>query len=128
MDDLEATIKRLEECARPSRELADEVLMACGWTRTEHGSWRTSGGELWGFKRAGLDPLTSVDAARTIIPLGASAWSCGQVDADFMGDVEFPVDVDGFHDFHGKSKANAAIALSIAALRSRSIHTDGGSK
>lgn len=61
----------------------------------------------------------SIETALTLVPENASGWDCGRIDQDYSASVEFPVDVDGFHNHHARSLANAAIALTLAALKAR---------
>lgn len=123
MTDLEL-IAALEQATGPSRELANEVLFACGWTQQEDGP-ADNPKTYWVFKDEWTidgdqpDPTSSIDAALTLKPSNATSWDCGQIDQDFLASVEFAVDVDGFHSYHAKSQANAAIALCVASLKAR---------
>lgn len=111
MTTLPELIKRLEESTGPSKELDAEIFVL------------VSGAAAYGVTgvRMGAPGYTrSIDDALTLVPENASSWDCGQIDKDFLASVEFAVDVDGFHNFHAKSSVNAATALTIAALRSRS--------
>lgn len=68
-------IARLEAATGPDHQLADDLLLACGWTREaptmpEHWQWSTPDGKRvyhWGDAP---DPLQSVDVALLLIPKG----------------------------------------------------------
>ena len=65
-------IARLQSAADPTRELADEVLTACGWKfKSKAGWWHRplkngASGLVWSTDR--LNPLVSIDAALSLMP------------------------------------------------------------
>lgn len=119
----EELIKRLEAATGPSREMDDDIAYAAGWTRTDILDEITGPETVWhdGKRHLISTPrfTSSIDAALTLVPEDASSWDCGRIDTDFLASVEFPVDVDGFHNYHAKSRVNAAIAITAAALKAR---------
>lgn len=76
-------IAKLEAATEPSRELADEVLLACGWSYNQfNGYWYPTKEHMkhhaeprYLFDRQ-PNPLTSIDAALTLV-LGGMDWVIG---------------------------------------------------
>lgn len=118
-------IARLEKASGPDRELANEVLLACGWKINEYGDEGPTRSIEWvnpdpngiDYLDGGQpDPTTSIDAAVTLVPDGYG-WAVnsdrGRCCANYRHQVtgakpDFPT-----------SAATPAIALCIAALRAR---------
>jgi hypothetical protein len=114
-------IARLQLATGPSRELGDEVLIACGWTKFRWNSaprWRRHDGvSIHAVTRP--NPTASIDAALTLIPEGF-AWSV-QFSNSMLADAWlYPPDYDGDIEFKGHA-ATTAIALCIAILKSRGV-------
>lgn len=114
MTEISTLIKVLEDAMRGSDVLDKLIARACciQWSPDEDGQF---GG--YGIMPRRVRFTTSIEAAFTLVPADASSWDCGRIDKDFLASVEFAVDVDGFHNYHAKSPASAAIALCIAALK-----------
>lgn len=125
MDDLEATIKRLEAATDgDDRKLADEVLKACGWTtRVDFPrpypyepaqTWIAPNG-LEYDESVRPNPLGSIDAALTL--------ARNQVEAtDMMNAMTLKLNgTPACEDW----KFRAIKSGLVKALRSRSLHTSG---
>jgi len=124
---MDALIKRLET-EEPTRELADAALLACGWTvdHEDHEGviWRAPNGDLIAGDH---NPLTSLDAALTLVPEGYGA----QIYHDtayqgFSAASVFPTHEGKGHPNAGNvgmDKRHPAVALTIASLKARA---DGG--
>lgn len=123
---IEDLIGRLRAAAGPDRELADDILLACGWLGQSQTSkisgiliphWKDPQGRDWPTHLR-PDPTASIDAALTLLPEGwewtvnggpnttPSAMLCRG--GDYHDDQEI--------DCEGKT---AVIALCIAVLRAR---------
>lgn len=134
---IEELIGKLEQATGPDRELADEVLLACGWTvdHEDHEGviWRATNGDLIAGDH---NPLASLDSALTLVPEGhmhaiAGPWRYSEHhhDRDLWGkpiwyaavsDELHGVDVESLDDFdHSGKGPTPAIALCIAALKAR---------
>lgn len=120
-------LARLEDATGPDRELADDVLLACGWSfRIVHDTitgtervWAKPGGTTYGYSRP--DPLASLDAAISLVPEGYVIninQACGPGRTDWSADVKKRTEymTDPFH--RGRSDF-PAIALCIASLKAR---------
>ena len=115
-------IQRLEQCTEGSRELADEVLLACGWKVTRipltggcfETHWYDPSGTVY---VQNLNPLASFDAAMQLVPEGYTylidaRHPVGRIMIDLFPEEGLPV--EGKH-------MNVAIAICIAALRARGV-------
>lgn len=124
-------IERLERSAGPDRELANDVLFACGWTAHEtsigpsrHVVWESPDGH--GFEDGDQpDPTASIDAALTLVPEGCRwtvfhpAYDQGiYQDGKAGADIHSPRSSGGGPRWKGFG-ATPAIALCIAALKAR---------
>ena len=126
MTDLSSLIAKLEAATEGSRELSDEVLIACGWKRGVVGKpplqsayWKTPDGQRMGWEddltSGGVerpDPTQSLDAALTLVPSDCAwdVWGPVSGNAQLMrGSGEIIEAVAG----------NAILALCIAALKAR---------
>lgn len=127
-------IERLERATGPDRELANDVLFACGWSAHEIGMgdvrstvWTSPDGHdhLDGDHP---DPTRSLDAALTLVP-GGWAWSVHSESIyatghhkDPRAELAQPVETQFGPGFGIRAQINAktpAIALCIAALKAR---------
>lgn len=155
MDDLEATIKRLEDSTEGSRELDEEILAEVDHEQyarymanaqlmiaevTERGMPERADSARRSAFYGTPHYTTSLDAALTLVPEGHEwhnmernvQWDDPEV---FAGqEREYGVQIYGMteagypdfkRDFIGAHDL-LPIALCIAALRSRSLHTEGG--
>lgn len=123
MDDLEATIKRLTEAEAGSPELDWAIAEAIGWTKFWSGyTFYLPPGAVEGDERQSTEfPAfsRSIDAALTLRTENWS-WRVGNLPSG-----------RGFADIGTQQTlqciegATPALALCIAALRSRSLHTSG---
>ena len=125
MTDLPALIAKLEAATEGSRELSDEVLVACGWTRENigHGKVAATGREfvVWqwtdpeGARRSPeLDPTRSLDAAVAIVP---DRWDYIAFTKRYTGKVS--ADVLLALSMHSNEGATPALALCISILHAR---------
>ena len=114
-------IARLEALEGPDREVANEVLRACGWKQETHYD-RVIGPEPVWLGPAGQvfaegnqpNPLTCLDAAKTLIPEG---WVYTiEADACWLRTDERKV--SSF--LERRDDTCTAIAISAAALKARS--------
>lgn len=116
-------IERLERASGPDRELANDVLFACGWTAHEtsdgpdrHVVWESPDGH--GFEDGDQpDPTASLDAARS---LGGMIVYASDIGADGLALVKLVFDttttpIVEYTGIHSRLE----IAYVIAALRAR---------
>lgn len=138
-------ISRLEKCSGPDRELADEVLLNCGWSMGEVGNnlcdpaieWLSPDGSEAFYDGDQPNPLASVDAAMGLIPEGFS-WFIEEIKVEghdvwakvaevvknrerkfglTTSEIESGLRLIGW-GFDGRAKT-PAIALTIAAIKAR---------
>lgn len=122
-------IERLKKATGPDdRELADAVLLAGGWTAEEVGDgpdrhvfWKSPSGDddYWDGEQP--NPLTSFDAARSLIPAGLF-WlvSEGKTRPDEpLGGAQIRAPNDALDIIAEAEHPSAVIALTIAALQAR---------
>ena len=126
--DLGELIARLEAAVGPDRELADAVLLACGWVKHKNPVWNhldrcdwlspPPRQRLWSSSRR-PNPTASIDAALTLVPEGF-AWMVRGSGADDIAHPFFVayVTIPG-HDVASRVGATAPLALCIAALKAR---------
>lgn len=130
VQDLIELAGRCEKATGPDREIANDVLFACGWTSHEFGEgdnrttiWTAPRGEEF-TDGDQPDPTGSIDAAMTLVPEAHAAsveWS-----PRFPGYAWlYPPDNKDDVSFEGNA-ATPALALCAAALRARaSIKGEG---
>ncbi len=116
-------IEKLEQAEEGSRELSDEVLLACGWRKTR---WVPTGEPAW-FDPQGSNgsylphPTRSLDdCLRYAVPEG---WWPEQLSWASDGSLVIATiwnrdPGDGYKSCDGDA-ANPALALCIAALKAR---------
>lgn len=129
---LQGLIERLEKCTGPDRELADDVLLACGWTRRLVASshpkaseryeppyykWASAAGQSWPTIVSRPDPTASIDAALMLVPKTYNLSIGRTVHGFASADIWDPE--NRATEQHGNSSGSIAIALCIAALRAR---------
>lgn len=118
---IDELIQRLEAATGPSRDLANEVLFACGWTQREIGKldnptlyWEPPDKEHDYFRDGDQpNPLDSIDAARRLLPDDSWEWSLS-----WNSGLAFAEVGDPLLYMEGEAKT-PAIALCIAALKAR---------
>ncbi len=146
MDKLSEIIERLERATDPSRDLADDVLLACGWSVIEFGALDNPSHEWLAPDESTTyvggdhpNPLASLDAAVSLVPegmmyglagpwvytadhedetkRGRQIWEAAVDDGDnFCGDIESLTDFD-----NSGQGPTPAIALCIASLKARAV-------
>lgn len=120
-------IKRLET-EEPTRELADKVLLACGWTRAEETSqehfgqviyWHAPGDKVATWSGSLPNPLISLDAALELVPEGME-WDLSTMYGIARATVGLNAENEG-GPWYGESRfaGGTPIALTIAALKAR---------
>ena len=119
-------IERLEKAEGPSRELADEVLLACGWTqpiKTIYGEsgrvWQHPKGP-WSFNER-PNPMEDMNEAIELVPEG---WLPNLDTFRSDGNVKYTWLLwkpDNREGHNTGTHANIALALCIACLRARGI-------
>jgi len=111
-------IKALESLEGPSREVADHVLLACGWKRD---------GRLWKSPQIKYyqeherpNPLASIDSALTLAPYGCNAHG---YDFNPKGGVTAYLSRNYVKNGHwvveGWHKTLVPVAFCIAALKAQ---------
>ena len=114
-DVLRELIAKLGAATEPTRELADEVLLAIGWRYDEATvSWISPGRRRQVNPAHRPNPLESMDAAISLVPEGWH-WQTNDVGEAWCG-THFAHDKSVL--FKG-STTTPAHALTIAALRAR---------
>lgn len=127
---LDELIKRLESATGPDRALADDVLLACGWSMIEFGAldnpsyeWIAPDESTTYVGGDQPNPLASLDAALTLVPEG---WARGVMWSDIHGIEAWVQERPGYTTCHqgyspdgDTSTKCAALALTIAALKAR---------
>lgn len=117
-------LQRLEAATWPDQELADDVLWECGWRQYEDG--KPDNPALWWESPSGEDfrdgdqpnPLSSVDAALTLVPEGAD-YAIEASKTGFKGAYEYLGVVVMGRSVTKTFGPTPAHALTIAALRAR---------
>lgn len=131
MSDLLELAERCEKAEGPDRELGREVLLACGWRKTQAGhflgpiflwsspDWASSFDDDR-FHRH--DPTASIDAALTLVPDGTGHdpfWMLKASNPNNPSGCRAEIWAkDVSRPFRGKA-ATPALALCAAALRAR---------
>lgn len=128
LDAMTDLIQRLAD-GPGSRELSDEVLLACGWERQKHGPmyfrWHSPNGR--GFEGTDIqyrpDPTRSVDDALALVPegwtRGVLSWpgyDNGKLTADFRADLHHSLSSGGGPRVSGYA-SSLPRAICIAVLR-----------
>lgn len=117
-------IARLEKASGPDRELANEVLFACGWKINEYGDEGPTRSIEWvNPDPNGIDyldgdqpdPTASIDAALTLVPSGKD-WLHSRLTDPADGKPYFYASIDESQVHYGSTPA---IAICIAALKAR---------
>jgi len=110
-DELIALAERVEALTGPDREVAHDVLRACGWTTEGAFVFNPNGIR---HMAAIPDPTASLDAAMSLVPEG---WvSVHGWDYPNRASRAIFMDDDGDQLFRGRA-ATPALALTAAALR-----------
>jgi hypothetical protein len=134
MDAREKLIELAERCeaaSGPDRDLADDILRACGFVQME--KRRTNGGyqQKWKMpdgrhQQISFDPTKSLDAAMTLVPVGWFVNSLTEYnqrtwDAILRGPrpSDAPMWVSSRTKGNERGVATPALALCAAALRAR---------
>ena len=123
---IEALITKLEAATEGSRALSDEVLLTCGWQRSNHQDrrscyWTSPDGRTHSRRP---DPTRSLDDAVTLVPEGW-LWSVGvQNTHKRTGPSAFIWKPDVKAQFI--EAATPALALCIAALKARLVQAEAG--
>jgi hypothetical protein len=136
MDAREKLIELAERCeaaSGPDRDLADDILRACGFVQME--KRRTNGGyqQKWKMpdgrhQQISFDPTKSLDAAMTLVPenclfIARTLWD-GPIVAGYASVSRYSDDADEcdgkrYRDDYPECAATPALALCAAALRAR---------
>jgi len=119
-------VERADQLEPIERELLrDEVLRACGWHTqaiARGTQWRSPKGVAFNWLKY-PDPLSSIDAAMSLVPVAPWPWNVTMATAYGSASVvPCAGESTGIHDKRGghcHGATAAALAMTAAALRAR---------
>lgn len=124
-------IARLEAAEGPDRELADEVLLACGWERSVGATtnpdivfWKAPDSDEYHAEGSDWpgDPTASIDAALTLVPEKYDitiTQASGPRRSDWFATCTERDEFARTITHKARDAATPALALCIAALKAR---------
>lgn len=109
---------RLEAATEGSRELSNEVLLACGWQSDERGWWYPQGDDPYWWLHHGCQPspTESVDEAGKLVEAKGWWWTCGNCRREGHATIGPEIGSAGPSDGIEGLAATPALALSAALV------------